>query len=50
MGDCHLLACAGFTDYFPAAWPRTTLAFNCKTVVQNIASLEAELLNLTSIP
>ena len=48
--DCHLPGCGGFTGYFPAVRPRTTLAFpRLKTVVQN-ASLEAELLDLTAIP
>ena len=40
-----LPGCGGFTAYFLAAWPRTTLAFlHLKTVNQN-ASSEAELLN-----
>ena len=48
--DCHLPGCVGFTGYFSAALPRTTLVFlHLKTVGQN-ASLEAELLDLTSIP
>ena len=48
--DCHLSDCGGFTEYFQAARPRTTLAFlNLKTVNQN-AFLEAELLDLMSVP
>ena len=47
--DCHLPGCGGFTEYFLAARPRTTLAFlHLKTVDQN-ASSEAELLDLMSI-
>ena len=46
---CHL---SGFTEYmhFPAARPRTSLVFlHLRTVDQNV-SLEAKLLDLTSIP
>ena len=48
--DCHKPGCGGFTEYFPAAWSRTTLTFfHLKTADQN-DSLEAELLDLTWIP
>ena len=46
--DCRVTVIS--REYFPAARPRTTLAFlHIETVDQN-ASLEAELLDLTSIP
>ena len=48
--DCQLPGCGGYTEYFTTTQPRTilTLAFlNLKTIHQN-ASLEAELLDLTS--
>ena len=45
----HLSICGGFTEYFPAARPRTNLAFlHLKTIDQN-ASLEAKLIDFTSI-
>ena len=48
--DCPQLDCGGFTEYFSAAQPRTTLAFlHLNTVDQN-ASLDAELLDLTTNP
>ena len=48
--DFHLPYGSDFKAYFLAARPRTTLAFlHLKTVNQNV-SLEAELLDLMSIP
>ena len=48
--DCHLPGFGGFTGYFPAVRPKTTLAFLHFKTVRQIASLEAEVLDLTSIP
>ena len=47
--DFYLPCCSGSTEYFPAAQPRTTLAFlHLKRVNQNVY-MEAELLDLTFI-
>ena len=48
--DCHLQSCGGFTEYLAAAWLRTTLPFLHLKIVNQNASLEAELLDLTLIP
>ena len=47
--DCHLPGCGDFIEYFPAARPRTTMAFlNFKIGDQN-AYLDAEFLDMMLI-